>query len=304
MSTTHVPRGGGVDRTGLDNLLGSSDHPMNGLAYSKSLLGGHLIGVLPLTDGRYACFFKEYSYVESGEVKQSENKVLLLSTVSGSSLPVVIGVEDQNWISFDSSGRRGYLLVEKEGVASLVVLQSDVDKVNLLSVNEIPTATNEKGEPVVFDSGVSVGGGFISVASTSHGGVYLARTTQSGVTDKSSWEFLSENTYRKSKDGLRSQKGTKGTLEAEGVIHFVEIQGAGFIFVREESTVTLYKKNRYGVWSKSDSIESPESEGVLGFCLMKSIPAYSEEGYRYTIPAVFSVAGEPIAQHWVMASIN
>lgn len=301
MSTNQVSRGGGADRVGLDNLLGNNDHPMNGLAYIQPLLGGSLMGVLPLTDGRYACFFREYSYASSGEIAEGVNRVLIISTVSGNSRTIDIGVEDAQWVSFDSSGTMGYLLIEQDGVPKVVILQANIDTVNVLSSFLTPTATKEGGETIRFKSGVSSNRGHIILASVVDGELYVARRQQAGTT----WEYLSDNTYRQASGDLRPQQSTNGVLKVREDVSLVDINETQHIFDYGDGNVVIYKKNRYGVWERHGVIESPDVDGeVIGFCLVKGAPAYSDPEYRYTVPAVFSISGEPIAQHWVKASVN
>lgn len=301
MSTTLVSREGGADRVGLDNLLGTNNHPMNGLVYNQSLLGGSLMGILPLTDGRYACFFREYNYAQSGEMKTGENRVLIISTVSGNSRVVEVGVEDSQWIAFDSSGTMGYLLIEQDGVPVVVVIQANVDTVNNLSTIPAPTATKENGEDIRFNSGISSIGGWIVLASVDDGELYTARRPQAGTV----WEYLSDNTYRQSSRDLRPQQSTSGVLKVRDDVSLVNIGDTQHIFDYGKDNVVVYKKNRYGVWDQHSLIEAPDVDGeVIGFCLVKGAPAYSDPEYRYTVPAVFSVSGEPISQHWVKASVN
>lgn len=302
MSTTFAPRGGGVDRTGLENILGDNGHPMNGLAYSKSLLGGHLLGVLPLTDGRYACFFKEYSHVAGGKIEQSNNRLLVVSAVSGNSLVTETGLEGREWVSFDGEGSTGHLLTRGDEGASLTVFQARAGSVNQLGTFPTPVATNDKGARVEFDSGVSLSRGTVSVSSVLEGELYVAQSSQANL--GGTWSFLSENTTQRSREGIKPQRGVKGPLEVGGTIHLVTVSDAQFVFSHSGGDVLVFKKNRYGVWTRSSKIEAPERGEVLGFCLIRSLPAYSESGYRYSIPAVFSMNGEPISQRWVLASIN
>lgn len=301
MSTTLVSREGGADRVGLDNLLGTNNHPMNGLAYNQSLLGGSLMGVLPLTEGRYACFFREYNYAQSGEMNEGKNRVLVVSTVSGNSRVVEIGVEDSRWISFDSSGAMGYLLIEENDIPMVVILQANIDTVNALSTIPTPKATKENGEDIQFDSGISSTGGWITLASVVEGELYISRRPQTGTV----WEYLSDNTYRQSSRDLRPQQSTSGVLKVREDVSLVDINNTQHVFDYGDDNVVIYKKNRYGAWERHGVIEAPDVDGeIIGFCLVKGAPAYSDPDYRYTVPAVFSVGGEPISQHWVKASVN
>ena len=164
MSTTLVTSSGGADRVGLDNLLGTNNHPMNGLAYTQEVLGGSLMGVLPLKEGRYACFFREYSRVVNGEIVQEANKVLVVSTVSGSSRVISLGVENETWKSLDVSGNMAYLLTEDDGDPWIHTIQASVDRAFLLGSFVAPTGTTSGGTRFDFDTSLSVVGGSLYVS--------------------------------------------------------------------------------------------------------------------------------------------
>lgn len=303
MSTRLVQRGGGSDRTGLDNLLGTNGHPMNGLAYTTSLLGGSLLGVLPLTEGRYACFFREFNEVEGGSVVESTNRVLLVSTVSGGSRIIELGVEDRDWRSFDSSEGVAYLLTVKDGQSSVVVIKGDTDHVYLLSENDVPQGTTESGQAMEFNNSLSVVAGSLMVMSTS-GGLFLARIPQNSI-HQGGWEFYSENTITRDSSGLRPQRTTKGQLVPHDDVHLMEVRNTQYLFDREQGGVLVYKRDRSGVWEEHKIIDTPVyPENVIGFCLVKTAPAYSEPKSLYTFPAVFSVKRTQIDQYWVSASIS
>lgn len=303
MSTMRVSRRGGADRVGLENLLGTNDHPMSGMSYSRSLLGGSLMGVIPLTEGRYACFFREYSYVEGGDFSEGTNRILLVSTVSGGSRVINLGIEDKNWIDFDSSGDMGYLLSESNGVSEVSILRGDIDEVRLLDSIPTPIATKEGGRAIPFSSGLSVAKGKISLFSIDEGELYVAQRSQTGLSG--AWEFLSGNTFRSSSRDLIPQQGVNGAFSVRGRVHFVDIKNSRYLFDQEGGEVLIYKKNRHGSWESHERVVfSGDQEEVIGFCLVKSVPAYSEDEYRYTIPAVFSLAGSPISQSWAKITFN
>ena len=303
MSTTLVTSSGGADRVGLDNLLGTNNHPMNGLAYTQEVLGGSLMGVLPLKEGRYACFFREYSRVVNEEIVQEANKVLVVSTVSGNSRVISLGVENETWKSLDVSGNMAYLLTEDDGDPWIHTIQASVDRAFLLGSFVAPAGTTSGGTRFDFDTSLSVVGGSLYVSYVHpEEGLFFARKSRA---QSHSWSYSSGGVFQANRGGLLPQDGQDGTFKVQGTPHLVDIHGSLHLFDHADNDVKVYKKNRYGAWEVHGEVVFPgESESVIGFCLVKEAPAYSVQGSRYTVPAVFSVSGEPITQHWVKADIN
>jgi hypothetical protein len=276
---------------------------MNNLAYGQDLLGGSLMGVLPLTEGRYACFFREYHYVDNTDFLQDTNRVLVVSTVSGNSRVIELGNEDWTWKGFDSTGNLGYLLCEKDGDNQVHVLRGDTDTVRLLDTFSTPTAKTEEGTEFSFGTNVSmVDGSLYVIHSIPEEGVFFARRPMSGLKP---WSFSSGGVFRNTSDDLSPQPGVDGIFKAQGIPHLVDVRGPLHLFDHLDNKVTILKKNRYGVWEGHGEVALPDSEGqVIGFCLVKGAPAYSAQESRYTIPAVFTLSGEPYTQAWVKATIN
>lgn len=303
MSTNRVSRKGGVDRTGLENLLGSNGHPMNGLAYGQGLLGGNLMGVLPLTEGRYACFFREYHYVDNTDLLQDANRVLVVSTVSGNSRVIDLGNEDWTWKGFDSTGNLGYLLCEKDGNTQVHVLRGDNDTVRVLSTFDAPTAQTQSGTEFQFGTNISVTSSSIYILhSDPEEGLFFARQPMTGIKP---WAFSSEGIFRNDGADLSPQTDAGGIFIAQGVPSLVDVRGPLHLFDHAGGKAKIFKLNRYGSWEEHGEVSPPDTtKEVVGFCLVKGAPAYSAQESRYTIPAVFTLSGEPYTQAWVKATID
>lgn len=302
MSTSSVQRSGGVDRTGLDNLLSTNGHPLNGLAYSTELLGGSLLGVLTMTEGRYACFFKEYDQAVDGSIERGTNRVLLVSTGSGGSRVVETGYEDLEWISFTTNSRMGYLLVREGAETKVIVFRSDVDRVFSLNTILAPNANTGSGESVVFDRGISVVGNYLVVAGEASNGLFLARQPLVSSSGTTQWEFYSGSTFQSHGQGVTPQAAWGGSLSVEGVVTLVELRGTVYLIEWAEGEATIYDFNG-GVWTQHKR-ESLGPSDPLGVCVLEGVPAYSESGVQYTLPVVFSKESSPIEQEWVKLSIG